>query len=530
MALTGAVTTPPTAGDAAATSPDAHDTATTAATAADVTGAAGAEPPGPVDDAGAKPADGPERLGDPRYRALTVGLVLTITLVAFEALAVATIMPLVSEDLGGLRLYGWVFSGFFLGNLVSIVVGGRLADRRGLAPPFVVSLVLFTAGLIIGGLAPSMLVLVAGRVVQGLGAGAIPGIAYTAIGRSFPEHLRPRMFAVMSTAWVTPALVGPALSSQVAQHVDWRWVFLGLLPLVALAAAITLPSLARIGPSGTTGSPSRLVDAVRVAVGLGLVVAGFDGSSPALVPVLVVAGAAVALPSLRRLLPQGTLRAAGGLPFTVLARGLLTFAFFGADAFVTLAITDVQGRSVTAGGVALTVATLAWTSGSWIQARTAASWGGRRLVRRGFLLVATGIAGLLLVLVEGVPWVVALPAWGLAGLGMGLAYPTISVTVLREAPPGREGQTTAAMVLSDNIGVALGTGAGGAAVAASERLDWTLATGIALADVIAVGAAVVAIALVARFPNAAAGEDGSGAKPSAGRDAGGDRRPRLQAS
>ena len=114
----------------------------------------------------------PEGVWDAQRRRLTLGLVLTITLVAFESLAIATVMPEVADDLGGLGLYGWVFSGFFLGSLIGIVAAGQAADRRGTAPPFVTGLVLFSGGLLVGGLAPSMGVLVAARVAQGIGAGA----------------------------------------------------------------------------------------------------------------------------------------------------------------------------------------------------------------------------------------------------------------------------------------------------------------------------------------------------------------------
>src|SRR5579862_8616486 len=92
----------------------------------------------------------------PQRRAMTVGLVLTVTFVASEALAVVTVMPVVAKDLGGLRLYGWVFSGFMLGSVIGIVLAGREADRRGPAVPFSAGVVLFSAGLAIAGTAPSM--------------------------------------------------------------------------------------------------------------------------------------------------------------------------------------------------------------------------------------------------------------------------------------------------------------------------------------------------------------------------------------
>src|SRR5262249_29805589 len=147
-------------------------------------------------------------LWTPQTRALTVGLVLTITFVASEALAVVTVMPVVARDLGGLRLDGWVFSAFMLGSVVGIVAAGREADRRGPAVPFVAALILFGSGLAIAGLAPSMEVLVGGRVLQGMGAGAVPSVAYAVIGRSFPGPLQARMMAGLSTRWLVAGRAG----------------------------------------------------------------------------------------------------------------------------------------------------------------------------------------------------------------------------------------------------------------------------------------------------------------------------------
>ena len=176
-------------------------------------------------------------------RALTLGLVLTITLVGFESLAISTVMPIVARELGGLELYGWVFSAFFLGSLIGIVVVGGAIDRGGLAIPFAAGLGLFAIGLLGGGLAPSMPVLVAARFLQGLGAGTIQPIAYVAIGRTLPDSLRPRMFATLSTAWILPGVIGPAIAGTVGEAFGWRYVFLGLLPLIGLAGALTLGAL-----------------------------------------------------------------------------------------------------------------------------------------------------------------------------------------------------------------------------------------------------------------------------------------------
>lgn len=436
---------------------------------------------------------------DERWRGLTVGLVLNVTFVAFEALAIAAIMPLVAEDLSGIALYGWVFSAFLLADLVGIVLAGELADRFGPAVPFGAGLALFAAGLLIGGLAPSMPVLVAARAVQGFGAGAIPAVAYMVIGRTYPDALRPRMFAVLSTAWVVPGLAGPALAAFVADHVGWRSVFLGLLPIVIVAGSLALRELRSV-----PGNPDRvgrrvLVDAVRVASGAGLALAGLQARDVFVSPALVAVGLALGVPALRNLMPQGTFTARGALPAAVLSRGLLTFAFFAPDIFVPLTVTTIRGESVVLSGLALTAGTLAWTTGAWVQERTVFRVGPAPLVRNGFLLVAVGIAGMGSVLAEVTPAWFCIPAWGVAGLGIGMAYSSISLTVLSHAPAGSEGATASSMQLADILGTALGTGIGAVAVAASVASLGSAVVGVAISDGMAGALAIVGVVVASRL-------------------------------
>jgi MFS family permease len=434
-----------------------------------------------------------------RWRGLTVGLVLNVTFVAFEALAIATIMPLVAEDLGGLGLYGWVFSAFLLADLVGIVLAGELADRFGPAVPFGAGLALFAIGLLIGGLAPSMPVLVAARAVQGFGAGAIPAVAYVVIGRTYPDALRPRMFAILSTAWVVPGLAGPALAAFVADHIGWRSVFLGLLPLVIVAGSLALRELRSV-----PGNPERvarrvLVDALRLASGAGIALAGLQARDVVASPGLIAVGLVLGVPALRNLMPPGTFTARGALPAAVLSRGLLTFAFFAPDIFVPLTLTTIRGESVVLSGLALTAGTLAWTSGAWVQERTVFRFGPAPLVRNGFLLLAVGIAGMVTVLTEAAPAWFGIPSWGVAGLGIGMAYSSISLTVLRHAPAGSEGATASSMQLADILGTALGTGIGAVAVAAAVAGLGSAVVGVAVTDALAGALAVVGIFVASRL-------------------------------
>ena len=449
-----------------------------------------------------------DRVWEPTHRALATGLLLTVTMIAFEALGVSTAMPVVSKDLHGLSLYGWAFSATTLASLLGIAVSGRQVDIHGPGPPFAVGLAFFSAGLVIAGAAPSMPILVAGRFAQGLGAGVLPPVVYASIGRAFTDSARARMFALLSTAWILPGIAGPALSGAVAVEFGWRWVFLGILPLVPLNALLALPALSRLGPPSVVGPakaavervPPRGLVAAQLAAGAGLFIAGL--SQPVLVAIpLVLAGGALALPALHKLVPPGTLRASPGLPTAVAARGLQTFCFFGAQAFITLALTTLRGVSVTGAGLVLTATSLSWTAGSWVQERRWRTWGRRKLVGAGLALVAAGTGGLSLIVLPVVPLAVPVLAWVVAGLGMGMAYGGISMVVLAEAEPGQEGSATSAMQLSDVLGVALGTGIGGAAVAVGEALGWHARSGLAIAFALAVVAGAIGAAISTRLPH-----------------------------
>ncbi len=430
------------------------------------------------------------------YGRLTVGLLLVVTAVAYEALAVATILPDTTAELGGLALYGWAFSAFMLANLFGVVVAGWAIDRAGAAPPFLAGAGLFVAGLLLAGLAPTMGALIGARAVQGFGAGFIGSVSYAVIGRGYPEELRPRMLALTSSAWVIPGVLGPALAGLIGEGVGWRWVFLSVVPLPPIAVLCVLPALRRLGPAGAP-SPvgSRLLAATMLTAGAAAFTAGLGlGARPAGLA-LAGAGAAVALPALRSLLPPGSLRMAPGLPAAVALMGLLNMVFFGVDAFVPLALSTVRGQSAAFTGLALTAGTLAWTGGAWLQAAWARRVRRDLLVAGGLLILAVGIVGMIVVVWPWAPLALGIASWGVAGLGIGLVYGTLTLTVLDEAPPERQGASTAALQLATMLGTALGTGVGGVVVAAAASPG----AGIQLHAAAMIGVALLAAALAPRL-------------------------------
>lgn len=430
------------------------------------------------------------RLFDAEHRALTLGVALSVSLMAFEAMSVATVLPVAARELGASGGYGWAFSAFMLANLIGAIAAGQRADARGPASPLALALALFGVGLAVAGLSQGWAMLIVGRALQGLGGGAIMTVAYVAIRRGYAERLRARVLAMVSTAWILPSILGPLVGGLLAEHGSWRWVFLGLLPMTILPAALALPTLRRMGAPGPSGVPptrGRLLASTQLALGTGLLLASLErswGFAPLGLVGLVLAGSA-----LRRLLPTGTLVARRGLPAGLALRGLLGFIYFGSEAFTPLGLVTLRGLSPTEAGLFLTGAALSWVTGSWIQARMDERDHGssrRRRVVGGLGLTLIGIATMAVsTLITAIPIALAAAGWVLAGLGMGLGYPTGSEAVLRLAPRGEEGKISSSLNLAEGLGIALGTGICGAALDATQRAGWSPPHGFGLAFAVA---------------------------------------------
>lgn len=393
-----------------------------------------------------------------RLRLPTIGIVLVITVLAFEYMAIGTAMPVAARELNGVRLYAWAFSAVFIAGLLANVVGGGWSDSRGPARPLLVGLCVFIAGLLVAGTAPSMGPFVAGRAIQGFGSGLAVVPLYVIIARVYPAEARPKMFAATAGAWVVPSLAGPYAGGLIAEHLGWRWVFLGLAPMAVPGGLMLLPVLR--GTSERGGMPrGRVLAAVALASGAGLLLWAIDNRSW-----LGLAGPPLLAYGLRVLLPRGTVRLARGLPTAVAQRGLLLGAMTATEVFIPLALTTRHGFSPSAAGIVLTAGALGWSAGSWWQGRYPPESGAR------FIVVGAALLALGVLAVEGALEVsgwLSLPAWIIAGLGIGLAYPAISVRVLNLSDPAEQGTNSAALQISDTLGSSLATGLSGVIVNAA---------------------------------------------------------------
>ena len=243
-------------------------------------------------------------------------------------------------------------------------IAGKLTDRLGPRAVLGAAIAIYGAGLAAAATAPSMLVLVIARFVQGIGGGGLYVVSLATVAKTYPERIRPRVMALLASMWIVPGLLGPPLGAVIASTIGWRWAFLAPLPLIVLATGMVMPSLRGVR---VTEDESRLPVAASLVlmVGVGALLAGLTDLSVWSIP-LVVVGLSVTIPSLRRITPPGTLTARPGVPAAAAAAFLASAAFFATDGFVTLMLTEVRGLTVGVAGIVLTAATFAWAIGSLV--------------------------------------------------------------------------------------------------------------------------------------------------------------------
>ncbi|MFF7737217.1 MFS transporter [Streptomyces sp. NPDC007984] len=432
------------------------------------------------------------------HRALSVGIVSVVLLIAFEATAVGTAMPVAARELDGVSLYAFAFSGYFTTSLFAMVLSGQWSDRRGPLGPLTTGIASFGAGLLLSGTAGAMWVFIVGRAVQGFGGGLVIVALYVVVGRAYPERLRPAIMAAFAASWVLPSIVGPLAAGTVTEQLGWRWVFVGIPVLVVFPLALALPQIRRrasgpaqhavAGPAGAgqavaehavagqavaerTVAGHGAVDRrrIRLALGISLGAGLLQYAAQDLRPLSLLPGAlgvALLVPAVLGLLPRGTYRAARGLPSVVLLRGVAAGSFIAAESFVPLMLVTQRGLSPTLAGFSLAAGGVTWALGSWVQSRPRLEPYRERLTTVGMLLVAAAVAIAPSVLIDSVPvWTLAV-AWAFGCFGMGLVISSTSVLLLKLSAPEEAGTNSAALQISDGLSNVVLLSAGGAAFAA----------------------------------------------------------------
>jgi MFS family permease len=419
-----------------------------------------------------KTANKAARAVSPELRPLIIGILAIITCAAFEAMAVVTAMPSVARELSGESSYGLAFSMYLTASLLGTVVAGSWCDRKGPRPALAVGLSLMILGLLAAGAAPDFWLVTVGRAVSGLGGGFMIVAVYVVIGRAFPQRAQPVVFGWLAAAWVVPGLIGPVIAGFVTEQFGWRWVFLGVSPIVLAAVVIVWPKTRGLGP---IESPEAGSAAARVVRGFALaggvfaaqwaVVRLADTESPSAATVtgfvlLAAAGIVVVLIVLPALLPKGTLVLARGLPSIIATRGIVNVAFFGVEAFIPLMLVSSRGIDPGTAGLTLSAAALGWSAGSFVQARV--TFGRQWLLVAGSSVLSLSLGGFVLATAVEAPLWVLVAAWGVAGSAMGMALSSASVLVLKLSAESEQGRNSAALQISDQLGGVVGTAGAGA--------------------------------------------------------------------
>lgn len=432
------------------------------------------------------PTDPPARTDDgtvfsPRLRGFTLGILLSVGAVAFESLGVATILPAVADDLGGLGGYGWGLSALMLANIVGTVAAGTDIDRHGPARTVLAGSIAFAAGCLVAGLADDWGVFVAARAGQGLGVGAIMAYAYSLVGVAYPRHLQAVMVAFLSSAWTIPSLLGPVFAGLATSALDWRVVFWAIAPVTLLLLPLVLPGARRVSRERAAAAVQETPDSARrrrvaapvwssvvLAAATSVLLLGLEAGSLGLLVVVVAPGLLVATLALRRIVPAGTLRLRRGAPAGIVVRFLLCGVYFGSEAFLPLGLTSVHGLDVTLAGLGLAAGALAWTAGSFVQAKVDTARPGTRArsVRLGFLALLAGelVMGAAVALPGAwAGWAVV--GWTVAGVGMGVAFNAATSATMSQTAATSAGSISASLQLAQTLATAVVAGVGGAVVA-----------------------------------------------------------------
>jgi EmrB/QacA subfamily drug resistance transporter len=402
-------------------------------------------------------------------RALVIAAVMaSMAMIAIEATIVATAMPQIAAELGDINLYSWTFSSFLLAQTATTIIFGRLADIYGRKPVLLVGIAIFLVGTIFAGFAQSMHVLIAFRLLQGLGAGAIQPVAMTVVADLYPLHERGKVQGYLASVWAVSAVVGPLAGSIIVEAVSWSWVFWVNIPVGILAATGFIIFLREDFQS--RDEKVDVMGAVLFSIAVGALMIGLTNIEQASATYIITAGAvflvALALfiwQEIRTTHPMLSLDL--WLRRPIASSNTVTFiagmAMIGLTTFLPIYIQTVLGRSALVAGLTLSAMLLGWPAAATFAARSFRRIGIRPLMITGSVFVPLGCS-LLLILTPGSSPLVAAAGSLIVGVGMGLT--SISALMLIQASAGRteRGSATASNIFSRNLGSTLGASLFGA--------------------------------------------------------------------
>ena len=460
------------------------------------------------------------RLRSSRRLLVTLGVLGGSFLAAIEATIVATAMPTVVDQFGGLTHYSWVFSGYMLTSTVTTPVWGRLADVYGRRRPYLVAICLFLLGSMLCGISTSMTQLILFRALQGIGAGGLLPLGMVILGDMFSLAERARAQALFAGVWGGASIAGPLVGAQLTESASWRWIFFMNLPFGAAAAFMVgrfLVDRLQAGEAVIDYVGAALLMSAVSALMLALNQTGVTdatlgrGLVYALYGLAVVLGAAFVVMERRTPQPILPLSLLGNrmVATTTFSGTLLGVAIFGALAFVPLYVQAALGRSAREAGGVLTPLLLGWVTMSIITGRLLPRIGFRPFILSGLTCVTIGFLGLANVHLQTPMWRMHLDL-GLMGIGMGMTMLSMLLAVQSAVPRERLGVATSLGQFTRSIGGAVGVAVMGALVTAALPATGSspaaLASGLHRAFVLGSVVSVIALASALLVPGGLPGQ------------------------
>jgi len=401
---------------------------------------------------------------------VTVGIMLSLFLASMESTVVATAMPTIVGQLGGLENYSWVFSAFMLASTTTVPLYGKLSDIYGRRKLYVFAMALFLLGSLFCGMATTLTQLILARALQGIGAGGIMPLAFILIGEMFSLEQRTRMQGVFSGVWGVSSVAGPLLGGFIVDQLSWHWIFyINIIPGLVAGALVAFAWKDQV-----YSHERPVVDyagAALLSTGVVLLLLGLMELSTSIGWIFIAASIIVFLLLVwveRRasdpILPIALFR--DKLFSTATAHGLFTgWAVFGTISFIPLFVQSVLGATPTQAGIAVTPMLLGWVACSIIGSRILLRVGYRRLSLIGTSLFVVG-ASLLAFFGADANRVFVMVFVTLMGMGMGLAIPAYVTAVQTTVERRHLGMSTSMLQFSRSMGGTLGVSVMGAALSA----------------------------------------------------------------
>jgi EmrB/QacA subfamily drug resistance transporter len=397
------------------------------------------------------------------HRALVIASVMTtMAMIAIEATIVSTAMPQIVADLGGLRLYSWVFSSFLLAQTAMTVVFGNLADVYGRKPVMLVGIGIFLLGSLLAGIAWSMPAMICCRLIQGVSAGAMQPVAMTVVADLYPARERGRVQGYLASVWAVAAVVGPVVGGLIIRSVSWAWIFWINIPVGFAAAAGFILFL-----KDTSKHERRSIDvggaaSFTVAV-TSLLIALTELGNHHPTRLAAAAGlfclAAVVFVLLERRVTHPMVSFALWSHRPIAATNgvavLASMALIGLTTFLPIYVQIVMQRSPTTAGLTLTTMLIGWPVGATLAARLFHRFALRHLLVVGTLLQPLG-AVFFVTLTPNMSPLLAATGSLVMGFGMGLVSVPSLVLIQEIVDSTQRGSVTASNIFSRNLGSTLG--------------------------------------------------------------------------